>query len=63
MVVLNVILWHDSPIDHLFLREEIHRVGLLQQGVPHILLVGEHPVNDAGGPFRAAGDGADAVRF
>ena len=63
MVILDIILRHQSPVHYLFLGQEVHRVGFLQQGVAHVLLVGEHFVDHRCLPFRMARDRGNAIRF
>ena len=50
MVILYVILGYDPVVFHFLFRQEIHRICFLLEGVPHIFLIGKHPVNGSGAP-------------
>lgn len=51
VVVLDVVLRNDAIVLDALLRQEVRGVGLLKQGVAHVLLVAENLVDGAGVPF------------
>lgn len=61
VVVLDVVLRNDAIVLDALLRQEVRGVGLLKQGVAHVLLVAENLVDGAGVPFFLARAGEDSV--
>lgn len=61
MVAFDVVLRNGAVVLDPLFRQEICGIGLLKQGVTHVLLVTENLVDGAGVPFCLASAGEDAV--
>lgn len=61
VVALNIVLRHDAVVLDALFRQEVRGVGLLKQGIAHVLLVAENLVDGAGVPLFLARAGEDSV--
>ena len=63
MVVLNIILRDNAGILNTLLGQEVCSIGLLQQGVAHVLLISKDLVDRAVVPFRISSSGESSICF
>ena len=61
MVILYIILGNNPLIDYLLLRQKIYGIGLLQEGIPHVFLIGQHLINHGCLPYGIAGHCPDPL--
>lgn len=61
VVVFHVVLRHQPVVLHPRLRQEVRGVGLLEQGIAHVLLVGEDLLDGARVPAFLSSTGQDVV--
>ena len=62
VIVLDIVLRHCAVVLDALLRQEVSGVGLLKQGISHVLLVPENLVDGAGVPFFLSRAGENAIR-
>ena len=63
MAVLHIILGNDAVVLHSFLGEEIHGIGLLQEGVPDVFLIAQNLLNRGRQPLFFPCACEDTVRL
>ena len=63
VVVLNIILRDNAGILNTLLGQEVCSIGLLQQGVAHVLLISKDLVDRAVVPFRISSSGESSICF
>ena len=63
MVIFYVVLGNCAVVPDPLLGKEVCRVGLLQQGIAHVLLISEDLVDGTCVPFFFTGTGENAIGF
>ena len=55
MIILDIILGNNPLIGHLFLGQKIYGIGLLQKGISHVFLIGQHLIDHGCLPHGISG--------